>query len=803
MRSFTCLLSFMVMGVLYPQMAVVLDADSRSPIVGMAIFNEDNTKLAMSDFDGAFSLDQFNGDEALFFKHMGYETRRLSKEQIAKMGFKVFMVMRPHQLQEVVLSVSKWEQQKKNVPNKVLSLNARTIASGAPQTAADLLQQSGKVFVQKSQLGGGSPMIRGFATNRLVLSVDGVRMNNAIFRGGNIQNVISIDPFTIRNTEVIFGPGSVIYGSDAIGGVMNFYTKEPLFSRTDSVEVRGNAHYRFASANRENTLHASLNLGGKKWASLTSLTRNDFQDLRMGRHGPDAYLREVFAKRIGDGDFLVRNKRPRQQVGTAYDQLNLNQKVRYRPNSTWDAQLGLYYSETSDFGRYDRLVRPVASGFGLRSAAWYYGPQKWFMGNMQVNQKGNGRLYDRLRVTTAYQNFQESRNSRDFGSPWLYATQEAVDAYNVNLDLEHQSYGNLKLYYGAEYIHNKVKSEGRERNLETQVSVAAPSRYPDGATWQSLAAYVQGEYGARPNLSLLGGLRYNHIWSRAVFDTRFFNFPFTESRLGTGAFTGSLGTSWFPKKDLQLTANLSTGFRAPNIDDIGKVFDSEPGAVVVPNPNLRPEYAHNVEVGVRKNFGDAAVFSGAAYYTYLKDALVRRNFALNGNEVLLFGGEMSRVQAIQNAANAYVYGFEFGLELFFGRHWSFVTNLTLTTGVEEEENGEQTPARHAPPTFGDVHLVWKKNKWRANLFFNYNAEVAFNDLALSERAKDFIYATDTDGRPFSPACHTLNLRAQYALNDRIDVLFAWENLTDRRYRPYSSGLVAPGSNLVLGLNYAF
>ena len=125
-------------------------------------------------------------------------------------------------------------------------------------------------------------MIRGFATNRLLLSVDGVRMNNAIFRGGNIQNVISIDPFTIKSTEVIFGPGSVIYGSDAIGGVMNFYTNNPQFSKTDSLEVFGKSNYRYSSANNENTVHVDFNLGKREWAFLSSLTYNNFGDLKMG-----------------------------------------------------------------------------------------------------------------------------------------------------------------------------------------------------------------------------------------------------------------------------------------------------------------------------------------------------------------------------------------------------------------------------------------------------------------------------------------------------------------------------------------
>ena len=115
-------------------------------------------------------------------------------------------------------------------------------------------------------------------------------MNNAIFRGGNVQNVISIDPFTIKNTEVLFGPGSVIYGSDAIGGVMNFYTHKPRFSYTDSLTVSGKTAYRFSSANTENTVHAALNLGHQTWASYTSFSYNTFGDLVMGSHGPESYL---------------------------------------------------------------------------------------------------------------------------------------------------------------------------------------------------------------------------------------------------------------------------------------------------------------------------------------------------------------------------------------------------------------------------------------------------------------------------------------------------------------------------------
>jgi hemoglobin/transferrin/lactoferrin receptor protein len=785
------------------QQVRVLDADKRDVISNVAIYNSDKSKVALTDFDGLFDITIFSKNERIAIRHISYELLKTSRAQIVKQGNKVLLIMKPEQLDEVVMSVSKWEQQKKDIPNKIASIAARDIAFAAPQTSADLLQNSGKVFVQKSQLGGGSPMIRGFSTNRLVLSVDGVRMNNAIFRGGNLQNVISIDPFTIKNTEIIFGPGSVIYGSDAIGGVMNFYTQTPEFSENDSLLVYGGANYRFSSASSENTINAKVGIGKKKWATLTSLTYNSFQDLVMGSHGPDSYLRNWFVHTSNGVDELVANENPRKQVSTGYSQVNLMQKVRFRPNAKWDVRSGIFYSETTDYPRYDRLIRPSGDGLGLRSAVWFYGPQKWFMGNLQLNKKGDGQFYDGLKLSAAYQRFEESRNNRNFQDITLNSSKEKVDAFNFNIDLENRKIGDFRLYYGGEFIFNKVHSEAENSNIVTGEITDAPTRYPNGSSWQSLAGYVNSEYRAKPNFTLMSGVRYSHVWIDALFNQNFYSFPFNDANLSTGALTGSIGFSWFPKTDLQVTFNGSTGFRAPNIDDIGKIFDSEPGSIVVPNPDLEPEYAYNVELGIQKNFGDKLVLKGATYYTYLVDALVRRDFDFNGNAQLRYQGELSNVQAIQNAAKAYVYGFEFGLDAFLSDHLSLSSNLTITEGVEEDSDGTDTPARHAAPTFGDFHIIWKNQKLRTSVFLNYNGELAFNELAVSERSKEFIFASDRNGNPYSPSWYTLNFRSQYTLSSKVVATLNLENFTNQRYRSYSSGIVAPGTNLILGVAYNF
>ena len=803
MNKVVYIIFFMFFAIGSAQEIRVLDLYTKEPIINVAVFNADKSKTALSDLDGSCDISIFSSNERITFKHISYEVFKSSKSQLLRNNARAYMVIKPEQLDEVVMSISKWEQQKKDIPHKIASMNARSIAFANPQTSADLLQNSGKVFVQKSQLGGGSPMIRGFATNRLLLTVDGVRMNNAIFRGGNVQNVIAIDPYSIKNTEVIFGPGSVIYGSDAIGGVMNFYTKNAILSNTDSLSFSGNANYRFASANKENTAHLDFNLGKKKWAYLTSVSYNSFDDLKMGSRGPDSYLRKNYVTTTNGVDALVANDNTQQQVSTGYDQVNLMQKITHKPNNNWNLNMGLFYAETSDYSRYDRLIRPSEDGTGLRSAEWYYGPQKWFMGNIQVNKKGKGKFYDGLKITTAYQYFEESRNDRDFQDPILYSTKEMVNALSTNIDFENKKIGDLRLYYGVEYVYNYVNSEGSQKNVSTNVKTDAASRYPDGSSWQTVAGYLSGEYKAKPNFTLLSGLRYSHVWIDAEFDKTFYPFPFDNADVSTGALTGSLGFSWFPRANLQITFNGSTGFRSPNIDDVGKVFDSEPGSVVVPNPDLEPEYAYNVELGIQKNLKDKVVIKGAAFYTYLVDALVRRDYQFNGQSQIEYNGELSNVQAMQNAAKAYVYGFEFGLEAFLTDNLSLVSNLTLTAGIEEEEDGTDTPARHVAPTFGDFHLVWKNQNLKTDLFINYNGEIANNDLATSEQNKSYIYAQDSNGLPYSPSWYTLNLRSQYSLTNALKVSLGLENITNQLYRSYSSGIAAPGTNLILGVSYSF
>ncbi len=799
MRILTSLLFVFVFFISHSQEITVLDSSTGQPLFNVAIFNEDKSQSTLTGFHGKADLSIFSLKEILHFRHVSHLEFQSTKEEILKRGKQVHLEPSNNELQEVVLSVTKFQQKKEDIPQKVVSLSRDDVVFANPQTSADLLESSGQVFVQKSQMGGGSPMIRGFSTNRLLITVDGVRMNTAIFRGGNVQNVISIDPLSIERTEVVLGPGSVIYGSDAVGGVMNFHTINPGFAMNGNTRISGNAYARHATANDEKTGHVDVNIGTEKWAFLTSATFSDFGDLRMGSHGPEKYLRPEYVVRENGRDIVVPNEDPRVQAPTGYDQINVLQKIRFMPSREWDFGVGIMYSTTSDFPRYDRLYRKRNGQ--LRSAEWYYGPQEWLQTNFQAHKKGNGVLFDEAKFIAAYQYFAESRHDRDFQDIILYENEEQVDAWSASLDFE-KRFTRSTFYYGVEYVLNEVGSHGRETDILTGQTQRGSSRYPDDSSWQSFAAYGSFQWKINPDLSFQTGGRYNFIALDASFEDPVYDFPFSNASIRTGAFTGNAGINWQQSSVMGWHLNVSTAFRAPNIDDVGKIFDSAPGMVVVPNPNLKPEYAYNFEAGNRMSFGIFEL-DLTAYYTLLENAMVRRNFSLDGETVIEYQGEPSRIQAIQNASNAFVYGMEAGAKIQLLKSLKLVSQISITEGKEEEENGALVPLRHAAPVFGNTHLVWQKNKLKLDFFAEYNGELSFDELAPSEQDKAYLYAVDEQGRPYSPGWYTLNITSQLEIAENWLATASLENITDQRYRTYSSGIAAAGRNLILALKYSF
>jgi hemoglobin/transferrin/lactoferrin receptor protein len=733
----------------------------------------------------------------LFFQPVIAQQSKDSTEKIQELG-------------EVVISYNKWEQQLNEVPNKITKINRAQIQLQQPQTAADMLAQSGSVFIQKSQLGGGSPMIRGFATNRVLLVVDGVRMNNAIYRSGNLQNVISIDPLALEAAEVVFGPGSLIYGSDAIGGVMDFHTLEPRFSADSGWLIRGSAQARYSSASNENTIHADWNIAGKKLSWLSSITYSKFDDLRMGKHGgQDRYLRPEYVIRRQNKDTVITNEDPRVQRFSGYEQWNLMQKLNYRINDKMKLQYSFIYGGTGTHPRYDRLIQ-YRSG-NLRFAEWNYGPMLWRMHTLHFLSNQKTAVYDNLRITAGYQNYAESRMDRSFNRSSRNRQEELVDAISANLDAV-KAIGKGQLFWGAEYVYNKIGSTGSTTDIGTGETVTSVSRYPDNSKWYTAGLYGSYKINLHKDLTLTSGIRYSYNGLNARFDNRFIPFPYEKAAIEKGAFIFNLGTVYRPATNWQVHAHVSSGYRMPNIDDIGKVFESAPGNVTVPNPGLQPEYAWNMEIGIAYDIPaiqenrPAGRLELTGFYTILEEAIALRPYRFNGQDSILFDGTPSQVNALQNLSKATVWGMQAALLLPVQKWWILRMNANYTWGRETDDapgSDKQVPLRHAPPFFGNVAIQYNRSAFLLEANLVYNSSIRAENLAPSEQAKTDIYALDNNGNPYSPGWYTLNLKGSYRVTQAVVLSLGWENLTNQRYRPYSSGIVAAGSNLVASLRASF
>ncbi len=783
---------------IHSQTITIKDNETQKPIELATLRSLNPNALVTTNAVGQADISAFKGADNIEIHSLGYKTETKSFTEMEGMNFEISLVVAATQIDEIVVIATRWSQTSSNFPSKISIISPKFVALYNPQTAADLLGSSGEVFIQKSQQGGGSPMIRGFSTNRLLYTIDGVRMNSAIFRAGNIQNVISLDPFAIENTEVFFGPGSIIYGSDAIGGVMSFQTLTPQLSLTNKPLVTGKALSRYSSANNEITNHFDVNVGWKKWASVTSFTYSKFGNLRMGKYGPDEYLKPFYVQRVDSIDRVFENADPRIQNPTGYSQMNMMQKIRFSPNNKWDFQYGFHYSETSEYSRYDRLIETQDNGLP-RAAIWNYGPQIWMMSNLMVTHNKSNKVYDRMKLRLAQQYFEESRIDRKFNHNRLRTQLEKVAAYSANLDFE-KYVGKHRFYCGVEYVMNDVSSSGRAVDIINGNHILVPDRYP-ASQWTSYASYLNYQFVASDKYLIQAGVRYNtfNILSDFTRHLNFFPFDFTSSTVKNSATTGSIGLVYTPIKTWKISLNLSTGFRAPNVDDIGKIFDFVSGEVNVPNTSLNAEYAYNGELSISKIVGDVVKIDATGYYTYLDNAMVRRPFQVNGQDSIMYDGQLSQVHAIQNAAYGTVYGLNAGIEVKLPSGFSLSSRYNYQLGREEMDNGDDSPSRHAAPAFGMTRLSYQKDKLFLQFYAMYSGEVSYNNLNVEEQGKSFIYAKDENGNPYSPSWYTLNFKAMYQFYKNIAVSAGIENITDQRYRPYSSGLVAPGINFILSL----
>lgn len=803
------------------QKITILDKESEFPIPNVAIINEDTTKRVVSNSSGIVDLSIFSENEILTFKHVSYVEFEALKRQLAKARF-VYLQSKSEQLEEVFLSASKGKESLKRIAEQVAVFSSKDIQRASPQTSADMLAEIPGIKVQKSQFGGGSPVLRGMEANRVLLVVDGVRMNNAIYRKGHLQNSVTVSPNLLDRTEVIFGPSSVIYGSDALGGVIHYYTRKPMIS--EESKVNSSFLSRYSTANNEKTVQGDIELKFKKFASFTSVSYSYFGDLRMGEnrsHGFDEWGLVTEYSNNTDSFFNenpVANPNSEIQRNTGYNQTDILQKFFIPFSEKTDLTFNFQYATSSDIPRFDRLIERRDGQ--LRFAEWHYGPQKRLLLSSQLSINPDKKWIKNGTITAAYQNIEESRINRKFGSLERVTRTEEVKVFSLNGDFSVllSNENNRILSYGLEFTYNDVNSTPKGEILEvngnqiTGISdtFSVQSRYADGgSTYTSIAAYVNYRQDINEKSTLNTGVRFTDTYLNAKWiDNTFITLPNNDIYLANSAFTATLGYVYKPTKEWQINGVLSSGFRSPNIDDVGKVRERA-GNVTVPNVNLRPEYAYNAELGILKYFKEKSSFIGlTGYYTLLNNYIIREDFTLNGSSTILFDGEEGNIVANINRGNAYVLGGTFNVKSRFGNYFTGKASVTYTKGMAYDTN---EPLSSIPPLFGQAELNYAKNKLELGLNVRFNGRKKTKHYNITEGIDRIELTPEIDLEAENirnqyngaPSWVTLGATSNYRLTRNINLQLAIDNIFDRHYIEFASGISSPGRNFSISILSTF
>ena len=755
--------------------------------------------VAMSNVDIAFSLNYCYDNPVV--KMVLYQTGTTDTSETEEMD-------------EVLVSAQRFDQKRKYSPRQIEVVSAKKLSELQPATLGDALINTGQVFVQKSQMGGSSPVLRGFEASRVLLVVDGVRMNNATYRAGHLQDIITIDPQILDRMEVNFGSGSTLFGSDAMGGVLYFKTKTPTTGKKQLLPYAG---VRYQSASISSISNAGFRLQMPKWGLMVSATQSNFGDLRTGSKNYsdiDTFgYRSWYVGRINNRDTLLRNEDPQKQVGTGYSQTDLFAKLLVKTGGI-NHILNVQSSQADLIPRYDRLTEfsqqngRVIPTFGR----WDYAPQNRSFISYQAEQ---GSAEHRQRLTLARQETQVGRITRNFRSNTQRSQMDTVVMATVNYDRSDKISNRLRLNTGLEYVNNRVRSTGINTNILTGTESITKARYADsGARTNMTSVYAQllGDL-PRWKANVQGGARYTRYDLQANYSIRNpWKLPYNSIEFANNTSSFDVGLNKEIGKIAIVKVSVNQAFRNPNVDDMTKVFDSKPAVkLLVPSPNLQAERSTTFDLGILMSKSEKFVLEAGVYQSVIANLLLDQVGTSNGEDSVEYDGRLTPVYQLKNMAEGSISGFYTNakVKIMDGIWWSGSLNYTrglYRAGTNSSEVWQ--PLDHIPPMYGQTSIKWTSRQGFGEVQYLFNGEKKAEDYSSSgednqDKQPIGMADIDGDGKPdgYNPAWGIWTIRGGYRLPKGFSVQLAVENVLDLHYRYFASGMSASGRNVLLSVKW--
>ena len=803
----------------FAQQITVKDENTNENLPDVVIFNESKSQSIITDLDGVVDLSLFSSDENIFFQLLGYSTLEILKIEVLN-GTIIYLQSESQNLEEVILSVARSESNVNQIAEKVSVIKSEDLFLSSPASGAELLELSPGVRVQKSQGGGGSPIIRGFEANRVLIVVDGVRMNNAIYRSGHLQNSITIDPNNIERAEVIFGSSSVGYGSDALGGVIHYYTKSPILKGSEKIKSSFTSNY--TSANQGLSNNFITNYSSENWGSITSLSISKFGDIKMGEtrdHGFDEWgLTPLYSEnsRYSYYSQPSTNSNENVQKNTGYSQVDLFQKFLIKLGDTNLLNINIQFSESSDIDRFDQLS--ITKGNSLKFSEWYYGPQKRLLISPSLKIFPNRKFMKKGVITFGFQKINESRIKRRFNALNRSHQIEDLQVFSLNGDFDTSLNDAHSISYGVESTYNYNYSKAYDQIIEIQgdkitglsKKFAIPTRYPsNGSSYTSFASYVNWSWNMSEFFTFNIGTRLTFTGLKASWnDIISVNPQLSEVTLNSEALTSTVSIKLRPSKRVQINTVLSSGFRNPNIDDIGKIRENN-GLLVVPNTFLKPEYAYNLDLGIDfRSLNNRNYISLRGFSTIISRHIGRDEYVVYSDittpdlSTVIYNGEEVTTISNKNLGNRFIHGFSIDGFSQINNNLKFDYGITYTEGDKNETYG---PLPSISPLFGSIALsysirglnlkaMYKFSEAKSPGEYSFGGEDGLDETPFTINSEGLLNYLGT------PKWSDLSIYGSKNISSTVTLRIGLTNVFDTHYRTFASGISAPGRSFQLGLN---
>jgi hemoglobin/transferrin/lactoferrin receptor protein len=713
--------------------------------------------------DGRFVIADFQpGNKTIIASHLGFasDTIRVNPST-DNLEIILFATMLSTQTTAVV--AERIVMPEKNLIAPYSRISGTAMAQTSPADAAEILADIPGVVIQQTSSAGGSPILRGFSASRNLLLYDGIRLNNAIFRLGHHQYLANFEPLFLEEIGVVLGPGSVIYGSDALGGVINAESAALVFANNGR-HLHTSVNLQAASADSRLGALARVGVAAESWSFWFGFGRKEYGNLRNGA---------TPANHVLSPDSLNALQRP-----TAYSAgsvaLKAGVDVSAQEQLTFSTQF--FYQDAAP--RYDKYRYS-------NDYLWVYEPQDKRISYLRLNSDRQTRLSDRLTLTLSLQNQLEGRKTQKTQASDLVLERDEVETLGIQL-WGAKSSGRFDWQYGADAYRDGVKSR------QTITGIDGPGRFPNQSEYATVGVYANASMRLNHLLKFQAGLRWNYF--SADFDLDIPGLPAAfngsyQSRFST--VVASFGAAWQLSDQLQLRLGWRNGFRAPNFEDMAKFGESKGNTLEIPNTRLDPEWLNSFDFGLQAKVGRVDLRSNF-FYARITGLIEKTPTRVNGSETFESNGQTYILRQKNNAGTGVLAGNETAFFLRIApplrlqQHFSLVIGNNISSG---------TPLDGMPPLTGKTALRYETEQMETIIYGKY--ALRQNRLSLDDVDDDRI---PVDG---TPAWFSLNLQVNTTFSHNISASIGVENMLDRLYRVHGSGINGPARNVFMNLTYVY